>query len=87
MINGAVYKDGKVAMRYSQPIPKFIKVGDAEYYFDCKFGVSLAFVDENKVQQLLDAKLGCNCGGNKRQMITLASEAVYKHWLDGQGGR
>lgn len=85
MIDGAVYVGDKVALRLDQPIPKLVKVGDTQYYFECKYGVSLAFVDEKNVPALLSHLGGC-CGG-KKKIITLASQVAYSHWLDGQGGR
>jgi hypothetical protein len=85
MIADAVYVKGRVAVRYAQPIPKLIQIGSERYYFDCQYGVSLAFVDEADVPTLLNHKGGC-CGGQKL-VITLASPAVYSHWLDGKGGR
>jgi len=85
MIDGAFYVDGKVVLRYHQPIPKLIKIGDKNFYFDPKHGVSLSLVNEEDVPALL-AYLGGCCGG-KKHVISLASEAIYKHWQDGQGGR
>jgi hypothetical protein len=72
-------------VQYFQPMPKYLKIGAKEYIFDCQHGVSLAFVDESDVPSLLRAEGGC-CGG-KRKIVTLASQVVYSHWLDGQGGR
>lgn len=77
--------DGKVAVIYYQPMPKRVQVNGNDIYFDCQHGLSLAFVDESLVDQLLAFRGGC-CGG-KRQVIYLASETQYRHWLDGQGGR
>lgn len=86
MIQGAVYTpEGKVVMRYFQPMPKAVRVGSNTIFFDSKFGVSLAFVDEQDVQSLLDFRGGC-CGA-KQQVITLASEVSYSHWQNGLGGR
>ena len=81
MIDGAVYRDGLVVLRYYQPIPKQIKVDTKYYVFDCQHGVSLAFVEEVDVPTLL-AHLGGCCGG-KRKDIALASEAAYTHWRTG----
>jgi len=81
MIPNATYKDEKVILRYFQPIPKLIKVGSKQYYFDCQHGVSLAFVDEKEAPILLEVLGGC-CGG-KKKVITLASEGIYKYWLSG----
>lgn len=86
MIANAVYVDGKVVLRYKEPMPKAVKIGNKTITFDCKFGVSLAFVNENDVQALLDYTKTC-CGGNKQHVITLASEVAYSHWQNGNGGR
>lgn len=85
MITDAVYVDGKVAMFYYMPAPKAIKVGADLIVFQCEYGISLAFVDENKVQPLLDFKGGC-CG-KSRQVVFLATPVQYSHWKDGKGGR
>lgn len=86
MIEGATYTpNGKVALRYAQPIDKYIKVGQAEYVFHCEHAVSLAFVEEEHVQAMLDYLGGC-CG-KRQHVISLASPAAYSHWKDGNGGR
>jgi len=85
MIPGAFYVGDKIALRLDQPIPKYVKVGGKEYVFDARYSVSLIFVDESDVGSLLAVRGGC-CGKQK-QIITLASETAYKHWLDGNGGR
>jgi hypothetical protein len=87
MIQGAVYTpEGKVVIRYEQPMPKAVQLSkDNVIVFDCQHGVSLAFVNENIVPQLLAVKGGC-CGG-QHQIITLASEVAYSHWQNGLGGR
>lgn len=76
---------GKVILRYYQPIPKMVHVGGQQIYFDVQHGISLAFVDEGLVDSML-AYLGGCCGG-QRQVIFLATETQYRHWLDGNGGR
>ena len=73
--------DGKVAVVYYQPMPKIIKVNNTPYFFDCQYGVSLCLVPEDIAPRLLEQLGGC-CGG-KRKIITLASQAVYTHWLTG----
>lgn len=87
MIDNAVYtEDGKVVLRYKEPMPKAVQLSkDNIVFFDCKFGVSLAFVDEAIVPQLLNVEGGC-CGG-KHKIVSLASEVAYSHWKDGNGGR
>lgn len=85
MIEGAVYQDGLVAVRFHQPIPKLVQIGEEKYFFDARHGVSLAFIPETAVPSALEVMGGC-CGGRKK-VITLASEAVYQHFLNGNGGR
>lgn len=77
--------DGKVALVYYQPIPKLVNISGNQVYFDCRFGVSMAFVDENIVDSLLGLVGGC-CG-NSRKIISLANNAQYLHWQNGNGGR
>lgn len=78
-------ENGKVALRYFQPIPKMIKVQGQNVFFDAQHGISLAFVDENLVQPLVSFLGGC-CG-QKRQIIFPATLTQYQHWKDGNGGR
>lgn len=85
MIHDAYYVSGKVAIRYYQPVPKFVNVGSKQYVFSCEHGVSLVLVDESEVPAMLEFRGGC-CG-HKQQVMSLANEATYKHWLDGGGGR
>lgn len=85
MIENAFYLDTKVVVRYSQPTPKHIKTNGKDFIFSCEHGVSLAFVDEEDVNSLLSYLGGC-CG-KRQQVIFLATESVYKHWLNGNGGR
>lgn len=86
-IHNAVYtEDGKVVLRYKEPAPKAVQLSKDKYVvFDCKFGVSLSFVDEEVVPQLLSVEGGC-CGG-RHKIISLASQVAYSHWQNGQGGR
>lgn len=78
-------ENGKVILRYFQPIPKLVKVGGQNVYFDAQHGLSLAFVDEHLVLPLLSHLGGC-CG-QQRQIIFPATETQYSHWKDGKGGR
>lgn len=81
MIENAVYKDGKVAVRYYQPIPKVVKVNGEQYYFDVRFAVSVALVDEKNVPQLLSTMGGC-CGG-KRYVFSLCTQEAFNVWETG----
>jgi hypothetical protein len=82
MIEGAIYNpEGKVALRYYQPIPKQIQIGSEYYYFDCQHGVSMFFANEADVPALLNVIGGC-CGGQKK-VISLASESAYNVYKTG----
>jgi len=85
MIEGAVYMGELVALRYDQPIPKYVRVGTKDYVFECQHGIALIFVPEEEVSPLLSYVGGC-CGG-QRHVISLCSPILYSHWLDGKGGR
>lgn len=85
MENVIYNENGKAVLRYYQPTPKLVRVGGESVYFDAQHGISLAFVDENLVPQLLGYRGGC-CGGQK-QVIFAATQTQYQHWLDGNGGR
>ena len=85
-MDNVIYTPGGLAiLRYFQPTPKLVKVGNASVFFDCQYGISLAFVSEELVAPLL-AVLGVCCG-KKSQIIFLASETQYLHWQFGKGGR
>lgn len=77
--------EGKVAIRYFQPTPKMVRIGAELIYFDCQHGISMAFVRENLVPQLIAFRGGC-CG-QKQQVMFEATEVQYSHWKDGKGGR
>lgn len=85
MIAGAIYNsDGKVAMRYKEPIQKYVKANQHEYVFQVRFSVSLAWVDEGDVPALLAAppKKSC-CGGGRGSMFFLANQASINCFIDG----
>lgn len=85
MIQDAVYVDGKVALRFFQPVPKYVSANGKQYIFNVQHAISLIFVPEEEVSHLLGVMGGC-CG-NKRPVISLATPVQYSHWLNGQGGR
>jgi hypothetical protein len=82
MINGALYKNDKVVLRYYQPIPKLVKANGKEYVCDVKHSVSLLFVEESEVHALLAVKGGC-CGG-QRLVFSLCSPLAYQVWETGK---
>lgn len=81
MIEGAVYKDGLVAVRYYQPTPKYVKIGGKDYVCDVRYGVSILFVPEADVPSFLAMKGGC-CGG-ERLVFSLCSQDAYNVYSTG----
>lgn len=81
MIQGAVYHDGRVALRYYQPIPKYVRVGKNEYVCDVRHSVSLLLVSDDEVAPLLAVEGGC-CGG-RRKVFSLCSQEAFNVWLTG----
>lgn len=77
--------EGLVVLRYFQPVDKLIKVGAKTYWFSSQHAISLGFVDEADVPQLLEVIGGC-CD-KKRKVISEATEVQYEHWKFGKGGR
>ena len=81
MIENAVYSNGKVAVRYYQPTPKYVRIGDKEYVCTVQHGVSLLLVDESEVPALLAVEGGC-CGG-KRKIFSLCGQEAFNVWATG----
>lgn len=77
--------NGKIILRYYQPMPKLVKIGNKTISFDSQHAISLAFVDDEDVEPLLNYLGGC-CG-KKQKVIFLATEVQYEHWKYGKGGR
>ena len=75
MIEGAIYKDDKVAVMYYQPIPKVFNIGGNDYVTDVQRGVAMIFVPEEDVPAALAYMGGC-CGG-KRHVFHLPSQEAF----------
>jgi hypothetical protein len=88
-IPNAVYDAGgtKVALRYLQPIQKYIRLGNKhEYVFTPRFSVSLAWVDEEDVNAILNSPKpsGQCCGGAGRTNgFILASQSMINCHTNG----
>ena len=74
-------ENGKVYVRYYQPIPKYVTVGGREYVCDVQHGVSMLLVNEEEVPPLLSHKGGC-CGG-ERLVFSLPSQEAVNVYLTG----
>lgn len=78
--------EGHTALKYYQSNPKYIMLGDGtEYVFSPRANISLAWVLDEHVDQLLTKKKNC-CGGSKKPMFFLANESDVRRWTNG-GGR
>lgn len=77
----AIYHDGQVALRFYQPVPKYVQISGKDFVCDVRHGVSLIFVPENLVQPALDYLGGC-CG-QARKVFSLCSQEAYNVWLTG----
>jgi hypothetical protein len=79
---------GQVALKYYQPaqvLAQGTPTGSG-YVFTPKANISLAWVEAGDVDNLLQRRAGCNCGGKKRQAFYYANEDDVRRWTNG-GGR
>lgn len=74
--------EGKVALRYFQPVPKYVKIGTKEYVCTVQHSVSMLLVPPDEVASLLAVTGGC-CGG-KRLVFSHPSQEAFNVWLTGQ---
>lgn len=70
---------GQIAVAYYQPVPKAIQVGNVRYIFDVKRAVSLAWVNEEHLNQILSVTKTC-CGGNKNVVCRPATPSQVNVW-------
>lgn len=73
--------EGKVYLRYYQPIPKYVQLGKREFATSVQHGISMLLVDEADVPAFLALEGGC-CGG-KRKIFGYASPNAVSVWLTG----
>lgn len=77
-------EENKVALMSYMPVQRLVTVGDlTQYVFVPKHNISLAWVEEQHVDEILAKTVGC-CGG-KRPAFRLADETNIRRWT--QGGR
>jgi hypothetical protein len=76
-----VIENGKVAMKYYQPIPKDIQIGKEFYRFRTKKNISMAWVLIEHVDRVLAIRrVDCSsCGGNL-PIFRYASESNVRVW-------
>jgi hypothetical protein len=73
--------DGKVYVRYHQPVPKLIKFADKNMVTDVRWGVAMLLVEEEDVPAVLAVEGGC-CGG-KKKVFSLPSQEAINVWETG----
>lgn len=79
---------GDIALKYHQPQNRVLiqkTPTGADYVFVCKANITLAWVNPDDVQHLLERRKHC-CGNNKKQVFFYANESDVRRWTNG-GGR
>ena len=71
--------DGYTAMKYFQPMPQNVKVGENVYHFEPKKNISMAWVKDEHVNAVLSLVKVC-CGGNKTHPYRLANDSDVRIW-------
>lgn len=70
------------ALTYFQPIPQTIKIGEKVYNFVVKYGICLAYIDEEDVSRVLNITKQC-CGGKLSHPYREATPNQIKVWETG----
>ena len=68
----------QIAITYYLPMPKWA----GKYFFTCKYGVCMAWVNAEDAPAILAIKGGC-CGGRRPGVFRYASENQVKLWETG----
>ena len=80
---------GQVALKYYQPAKVLAQQTPtgAGYVFTPRANISLSWVEPGDVDNLLQRRAGCKCGGGrKKQAFSYANEDDVRRWQNG-GGR
>ena len=72
-------EQGQTALVYYQPIDRVIMAGDIRYVFVTKRAVSLAWVNEEHIGQILSITKTC-CGGNVKAVYHYATPSQVNVW-------
>jgi len=81
-VDGRVVNDaGQVAVKYFQPLDQDLRVGKKTYYFRVKKSISIAWIDAEDVDAVLNVVKEC-CGGNRMRVYKLEHETHVKRWLN-----
>ena len=81
-IDGRVVNDfGKVAVKYFQPLNNDLKVNGKTYSFKVKKSISIAWIEPEDVDAVLNVVKEC-CGGNRMRVYKLEHETHVRRWLN-----
>lgn len=69
----------KEPLVYYQPIQKLITVRDTQYVFVVKCNISLAYINPEHVDSILNIRGGC-CGQSKRGVFRRATDQEIRLW-------
>lgn len=69
----------QVAIAYRQPIPHVLKVSGTTYFFDVKRAVSMAWINDEHVGQVLSITKRC-CGGQQNIAYREATQSQVNVW-------
>lgn len=72
---------GQVAVKYFQPMSQTLKMRGKTYVFQVKRNLSIAWIDAEDVEEVLNVMKVC-CGGNRRPVFRLEHELHVKRWLN-----
>jgi len=72
---------GQVAVKYFQPLDQELRIGSKAYYFRVKKSISIAWIDAEDVEKVLNTVKEC-CGGNRMRVYKLEHETHVKRWLN-----
>ena len=85
MIGSQTNELGQVAVKYYQQVPKRVEVSGNLYIFGIRAHISMAWVEPEHVQSILNIRGGC-CGQKNAGVFRLANEDDVRRWTNG-GGR
>jgi len=72
---------GQVAVKYFQPLDQDLRIRNKTYSFRVKKSISLAWIDAEDVDDVLNVVKEC-CGGNRMRVYKLEHETHVKRWLN-----
>lgn len=84
-MNLQINLENKAALKYYQPIQKYIRMGDGtEYVFVPKVNISMAWVDQKHVNTIMSMKrTDCNCSSGN-PIFRIANEQDVRIWSGAQ---